>query len=315
MDAITEAKRTISEEAQALTLLSENLPDNFEDALEAIVMSNGRLVVSGIGKSGHIGRKISATMSSLGQKSFFLHPSEAHHGDLGMLDKNDVLLLISFSGEAIELLPVIDFAKRYGIKVISISKSGNSTLSENSDIALHLPPIKEACPLGMAPTVSSTVTLALGDAMAVALLTKRGFTMEQFKSIHPGGILGRKLSFVNDVMRRDIPLVKIGTTMRDAIIAMTYGRIGCIGITERDDSLVGVITDGDLRRHMSGALFLKTVDEVMTKNPVTTHENALISEVLNSMESKKITCIFVVDKDGNKPIGAIHLHDIVSIRK
>ena len=199
MDFVNEAKRVIIEEAKALELLAENLPTHFEEAVETIINSQGRLVVSGIGKSGHIGRKISSTMASLGQKSFFLHPSEAQHGDLGMLDKNDILLLLSYSGEAVELIPVIDFARRFGIKIISISKSNETTLAKNSDISLNLPPIKEACPLGVAPTVSSTTTLALGDALAIALLSKRGFTKEQFKTLHPGGALGKTLSTVFDI--------------------------------------------------------------------------------------------------------------------
>ena len=203
---LDEAKRVILEEARALQVLANNLPAYFCDAIEAIARSEGRLVVSGIGKSGHIGRKISSTMASLGQKSFFLHPSEAQHGDLGMLDKRDILLLISYSGEAVELLPVIDFAKRFGNKIVSISKSENSTLAKNSDIPLILQNLGEAGAFGIAPTISSTNTLALGDALAMALLSYRGFTKEQFKILHPGGALGRGLSLIFDIMHRKIPV-------------------------------------------------------------------------------------------------------------
>ncbi|MDR0942765.1 MAG: KpsF/GutQ family sugar-phosphate isomerase [Holosporales bacterium] len=310
MDYISEAKKTIIEEAKALELLAEQLPSKFSDAVELILNSKGRLVVSGIGKSGHIGRKISATMSSLGQKSFFLHPSEASHGDLGMLDEKDVLLLISYSGETIELLPVLEFAKRVGIKIVSISKNDKSTLSENSDICLKLPNVKEAC-LGIAPTVSSTITLALGDALAVALSTRRGFSPKQFKAFHPGGALGKKLSFVFDAMHKEMPLLQIGSYMRDAVVVMSEGRLGCVGITGDRNELLGMITDGDLRRHMSNGLLLEKVEEVMTVNPIVIDKNLLLSEVLSIMENKKITNVFVVD-DKKTPIGIIHLHDIIT---
>lgn len=307
---INEAKRVIKEEAEALEVLADNLPEEFENAINLIFNSEGRLVISGIGKSGHIGRKISSTMASLGQKSFFIHPSEAVHGDLGMLDQRDVLLLISYSGEAIELLPVIDFAKRSGIKIISISKSDNSTLAKNSDIALCLPSIKEACPLGVAPTVSSTSTLALGDAMAIALLSKRGFTKEHFKRLHPGGALGKSLSFVFDIMHKNMPVVKSGSTMQEAIIIISKFILGCVGVVDNSQKLIGIITDGDLRRHMSPDLLSKSVDDIMTKNPITINKNIPVSELLHIMENKKITNIFVVNET-ILPIGVVHIHDII----
>lgn len=310
MDFLKEAKRVIIEEAKALELLAENLPIQFEEAVKMIVNSKGRLVVSGIGKSGHIGRKISSTMSSLGQKSFFLHPSEAHHGDLGMLDKNDILLLISYSGEALELLPVIDFAKRFGIKIISISKNNETTLAKNSDISLNLPKIKEACPLGVAPTVSSTTTLALGDALAIALLSKRGFTKEQFKILHPGGALGKTLSSVFDIMHKKIPLVESGVNMQEALITMSEFGFGCVGIIDVAGKLIGIVTDGDLRRNMCNDLLQKEVDKIMTKSPITINRNIPVSELLHIMEDKKITNIYVIDSD-KKPIGLVHIHDII----
>ncbi|MDR0695508.1 MAG: KpsF/GutQ family sugar-phosphate isomerase [Holosporales bacterium] len=312
MDFVEEAKRVILEEANALTELASNFPLNFADAVNLILESNGRLVVSGIGKSGHIGRKIASTMSSLGQKSFFLHPSEAQHGDLGMLDKLDVLLLISYSGEAVELFPVIDFAKRLGIKILAISKGDDTTIAKNADVALYLPDLLEACPLGVAPTVSSTATLALGDALAVALLSRRGFTKEQFKELHPGGSLGRSLSFVYDVMRKkELPLLQTGSNMKDAIVTMSKGKLGCIGVVDQKNVLIGMITDGDLRRHISDHLLSQLVDEVMTKNPITVDKNILTSELLRMMEERKITNMFILN-DISQPIGIIHIHDIIT---
>lgn len=313
MNFIEEAKRVILDEARALEVLANSLTEQFEDAVNLISESKGRLVISGIGKSGHIGRKISSTMSSLGQKSFFLHPSEAHHGDLGMLDKDDVLLLISYSGEAVELIPVIDFAKRFGIKIISISKNIQSTLARNSDIPLVLPDMKEAGSFGVAPTVSSTNTLALGDALAMALLCKRGFTKEQFRVLHPGGALGKGLSLVFDIMHKEMPLVKTEDDMQKAIIEMSKFGLGCVGIVSKDGKLVGIITDGDIRRKMTPDLLSKKVDEIMTKNPINIAKNIFASEVIHIMEQNKITNIFVVD-DNNKPKGIVHIHDLL-VRK
>ena len=308
---LDEAKRVILEEARALQVLANNLPAYFCDAIEAIARSEGRLVVSGIGKSGHIGRKISSTMASLGQKSFFLHPSEAQHGDLGMLDAKDILLLISYSGEAVELLPVIDFAKRFGNKIISISKSENSTLAKNSDIPLILPNLGEAGSFGIAPTISSTNTLALGDALAMALLSYRGFSREQFKILHPGGALGRGLSLIFDIMHREIPIVKVSDNMQNALIEMTKFGFGCVGVVNGKNELVGIITDGDLRRRMSPDVLTKLAAEVMTSNPISVSKNITASELLRTMEEKKITNIFVVN-EGKKPIGLIHIHDILN---
>jgi arabinose-5-phosphate isomerase len=307
---LDDAKRVIKEEAESLDLLSQNLPANFENAVNLIFSSEGRLVVSGIGKSGHIGRKISSTMSSLGQKSFFMHPSEAQHGDLGMLDFKDTLLLISYSGETIELLPVIEYAKRVGIKIISISKHSDSSLAKNSDIALILPNVEEAGPLRIAPTVSSAMTLALGDALAISLLSKRGFTKNQFKMLHPGGALGKSLSFVADIMRTEMPIIQSGCLMQEGILIMTQYTLGCLGIIDNKGALIGIITDGDLRRHMSFDLLEKSVNDVMTKTPITTNKDILTSELILIMENKKITSVFVIN-DSFQPIGIVHIHDIL----
>ena len=312
---LDEARRVVIEEAQALELLANNLPSTFKSAVNAIYESTGRLIVAGIGKSGHIGRKISSTMASLGQKSFFMHPSEAQHGDLGMIDPSDVLLLISYSGEAVELLPIIDFAKRFGNKIISISKSDDSTLAQNSDIHLCLPNVKEACPLGVAPTVSSTMTLALGDALSVALLSKRGFSREEFKTLHPGGALGKSLCFVFEIMHKgsELPISKSGDSMQQAIVTMTKCGLGCIGITDHQNGLVGIITDGDLRRHMADDLLLKSVNDVMTKTPVSINKNIPASELLFIMETKKITSIFILNQN-NEPFGIVHINDLLKLK-
>ncbi|MDR2666941.1 MAG: KpsF/GutQ family sugar-phosphate isomerase [Holosporales bacterium] len=311
MNFLLEARRVIEEEAKALELLASKLPNQFEDAVNLIFESTGKLAVCGIGKSGHICRKISSTMASLGQKSFFLHPSEAHHGDLGMLDQHDVLLLISYSGESVELFPVIDFAKRLGIKVISISKSDESTIAKNSNIHLCLPNFKEACPLGVAPTTSSTVTLALGDALSVALLSKRGFTKAQFKDLHPGGMLGQSILFTFDIMHKNMPLLHAHENVQKAVcIASEFG-FGCVGIINSEEQLIGIVTDGDLRRYSSDGFLSKIVGDIMTQNPITVHSDILASELLHIMESKKITSLFVVNEKKH-PIGLVHIHDIIS---
>ncbi|MDR1233813.1 MAG: KpsF/GutQ family sugar-phosphate isomerase [Holosporales bacterium] len=314
MSRITdEARRVIQEEATALEFLASNLPGNFEDAVEMIYMGHGRLIISGIGKSGLIGRKIAATMASIGQKSFYLHPSEASHGDLGMIDSSDILLLLSMSGESLELLPVIDFAKRYGNRIISISQNTESSLSRNADISIILPDFKEACSIGFAPTVSSTMTLAIGDAIAMSLIIKRGFTLEQFKSLHPGGAIGAKLSFVRDVMRTEIPIVQIGTDMQRAILVMSEYGCGCVGIVDDSNRLSGIITDGDLRRHMSTGLLRLFVDDVMTLNPYCVDDSMLCTEALHIMETRKITSLFVMGM-GPAPIGMIHIHDLIMMK-
>jgi arabinose-5-phosphate isomerase len=310
-DCSSEAIRVIKEEEKSLELLARSLPSNFEDAINLIYNSNGRLIVSGIGKSGLIGRKIASTLASTGQRSFFMHPSEAHHGDLGMIANEDILFLISNSGESIELFPVIEFAKRYGNKIISISKNSNSTLATKSDIAMCLPNFREACPIGVAPTVSSTMTLALGDAIAIVLLKKRGFTIEQFKALHPGGAIGKKLSFIRDIMRTRMPLTNLEDGMPNVIIVMSEVGLGCAGIVDENGELSGIITDGDLRRHMSSDLLTKRIEEIMTRNPITITDDILCSEALHIMEDRKITSLFVIDHDTNTPIGIVHLHDIV----
>ncbi len=304
--------KVIKEEAKGLEILSQNMPDKFSDAIDAIFEAKGRLIVVGIGKSGHIGKKISSTMASTGQKSFFIHPSEAHHGDLGMIDSNDIMLAISHSGESVELFPVIDYAKRNGIKTISITSNINSKLALNTDIVLLLPNVPEASPIRCVPTVSSTMTLALGDALAVSLLAKRGFTINQFKDLHPGGAIGQNLTFAYDIMHQndEIPIVNQNLLIKDVIIVMSEKRLGCVGVIDSNSKMIGIITDGDLRRNMSDKLFFQKASDIMTTHPVCLQKNMLLSEVAHIMETKKITCVFMLN-DQNEPIGCIHIHDIL----
>lgn len=310
---LEEARKVIDEEARGLRLLARNMPKNFINAIDIIYKSRGRLVVSGIGKSGHIGKKISSTMSSTGQKSFFLHPSEAHHGDLGMIDKTDVLMFISYSGESLELIPVIEYTKRIGAKTISLTGNVNSVIAQNTDISLELPHIREAYPsIGCIPTVSSTMTLALGDAMAIALLAKRGFNTNDFKNLHPGGAIGHRLMFVHEMLHKDneMPIVSDSAMMGEAIIVMSEKGLGCVAIVNAKLEMIGIITDGDLRRHMTKNLLCQKVTEVMTKNPICISANIMLAEALHIMEDNKITCLFALDKD-KTPIGCIHIHDIL----
>jgi arabinose-5-phosphate isomerase len=312
LSLIEEAARVIKEESAALEFLSTHMPEHFEKAIEILNNASGHVVVSGIGKSGLIGRKISATLASTGQPSFFMHPSEAQHGDLGMIGPEDVLLILSNSGESTELFPVVDYAKRMGNSIVSISNNPHSTLAYKSDVVIVMPNFNEACPFGIVPTVSSTMTLALGDAIAVTILVKKGFTVEQFQSLHPGGAIGNKFTTIKDVMRTQIPVLEIGSVMQDAIISMTQYGVGCVGICDKKNGLVGIITDGDLRRHMSPELLNRTVEEVMTKNPLVTTEDKLCSEVILVMEQNKITNLFVTRNSSEVPVGIVHLHDIIS---
>lgn len=311
--SVEEGRKVIEEEAKGLQILANNMPEKFSKAIDAMFQSQGRLIVSGIGKSGHIGRKISSTMSSTGQKSFFLHPSEARHGDLGMIDKNDIILLISYSGESSELMVVIEYAKRIGSTTISITRDINSNIAKNSNIPLILPHINEACSsIGCVPTVSSTMTLALGDALAIALLSKKKFTTHDFKRLHPGGAIGRSLMFVYEMLHKDkeMPIVTDNTTMGDAIIIMSEKGLGCVAVVDTSFKMVGIITDGDLRRHMSEKLLTKKAKDVMTKNPICINKNMMLAEALTIMENKKITCLFALNENQN-PIGCIHIHDIL----
>lgn len=314
-EIIDSAKTVLNTEIHGLNLLRDTIDDAFIQAANVMFRTKGRVIISGMGKSGHIGQKMAATLASTGTPSFFVHPSEASHGDLGMLTKNDTLITISNSGESREMGDIISFSRRFGIPMIAITSVPTSTMAQAADIVLLIPGKKEApeaCPLGMAPTTSTTTTIALGDALAVALLEMRGFTKEQFHDRHPGGKLGHVLLKVSDIMAKgdDMPLVRPDTMMADALVVMTGKSLGCLGITDDDGRLIGVITDGDLRRHMTADIIVRRAGDIMTKSPKTIPPNMLGTEAVGLMNAAKITNLFVVDADG-KPLGVLHLHHLL----
>src|SRR5215470_729232 len=307
--------RTLEAEMGGVSALAVAMQDGlgpaFIAAVDMIRAARGRVVVSGMGKSGHIGNKIAATLSSTGTPAFFVHPAEASHGDLGMITSDDVILALSWSGETAELKNLIDYSRRFRIGLIAFTAQAASTLGRAADVVLQLPEAREACPHNLAPTTSSLMQLALGDALAIALLESRGFTALDFRALHPGGRLGAALTFVRDLMHAGdaMPLAPIGTRMSDAIVEMSTKGFGCVGIADASGRLLGIITDGDLRRHMRPDLLDAKVDAVMTKSPITVRTDQLASEVLEILNSSKITALFVVDD--LKPIGIVHLHDLL----
>ena len=303
------ARRVVSQESRALARLSEALTGRFADATEILAATRGRIVVSGIGKSGHIANKMAATFASTGAPALFVHPAEASHGDLGMITDADTLLMLSNSGETPELADLLNYAKRFRIPLVAIVGKAPSTLAEAATVALVLPDEPEAGTLGLAPTTSTIMMLALGDALAVALLERKGLTAEDFKLYHPGGKLGRRLVRVADIMHAgdDLPLVAADTAMAEALIVMTAKRLGCVGAVNGVGVLVGIVTDGDLRRHMDTGLPRMPVSEVMTVDPVTIHSSALGAEAVHLMNRCQITNLFVVDE--KRPVGVVHIHD------
>lgn len=300
-------------EAKGIYELAESLGADFESAVNTIDNTKGRLIVSGVGKSGHVGRKIAATFASTGQPAFFVHAAEAGHGDLGMITKDDTLLLISYSGEANELHALFHYAHRLQLPIISITSKESSLLAKHSNITLILPNVGEACPMGLAPTTSTTLTMALGDALAVALLSLRGFTKQDFNTFHPGGNLGHQLRSIKDFMHQGdrVPLVNPNTSMTECLMRMSTSGFGCVGILDDNGCLAGIITDGDLRRHMSDNLLNLSASDVMTRNPVTIAPDALMGDALAIFEKKSITNVFVVDQTSakNNVLGILHLHD------
>jgi arabinose-5-phosphate isomerase len=309
------ALRTLDAEASGIAALmaaiGDGLGTTFVAAIELIASAKGRVIVTGMGKSGHVGRKIAATLASTGTPAFFVHPSEASHGDLGMITANDVIMALSWSGETSELKDLIDYSRRFRIGLIAVTAEVTSTLGKAADVALAMPQAREACPHNLAPTTSSLMQLALGDALAIALLESRGFTAVDFGLLHPGGRLGALLKFTQDVMHsgQSVPLVPLGTNMANAILEMSAKGFGCIGITDSADRLVGIITDGDLRRHMRSDLLGAAVDQIMTRSPKTIRPDQLVSEALELLNAMKITALFVVDAD--RPIGIVHIHDLL----
>ncbi|MCS6854517.1 MAG: KpsF/GutQ family sugar-phosphate isomerase [Elioraea sp.] len=305
------ARRVLRTEALALNELARSLDGRFVAALDLLEAVKGRIIVSGIGKSGHVARKIAATLASTGSPAQFVHPAEASHGDLGMVTPADAVLALSNSGETSELTDLVSHTRRFAIPLVAVTSRGESTLARHADLALILPEAPEACPLGLAPTTSTTLMLALGDALAVALLARKGFGAEDFRVLHPGGRLGRRLLRVRDLMHAgdEVPLAAQSVRMDEAIVRMTAHRFGCLGLTDERGRLVGIITDGDLRRHMSPNLLSRTAAEVMTRTPRTIGPQALAAEALREMNERRITALFVVEHD--RPVGILHVHDLL----
>lgn len=304
-------RRVIEAEAEALSALAANLGPEFEAACAHILAASGRVIVSGIGKSGHIARKIAATMASTGTPAHFVHPAEASHGDLGMLTRGDVVLLVSNSGETAELADIITHCRRFGIVMVGICSNAASTMARACDIALILPAAPEAGTGGIVPTSSTTMALALGDALAVALMEHRPFTLEHFRLFHPGGPLGAKLLRVRDVMHTDMPLIDQHSPMADALLAISQKGFGVVGVLDDAGDLVGIITDGDLRRHMAG-LMAMTAGDVMTRGPRSLAPDALAGAALALMTEVQITCLFVSEpEDPKRALGIVHIHDFL----
>lgn len=317
MDIIEEAKRVLRVEAQSIMELTDRIDDNFLRAVELLYQCKGKVVVMGMGKSGLIGRKIASTFASTGTPAFFLHPAEGLNGDFGMLAKDDVVIAISNSGEAREILEALPLIKRYGNRLIALTGNLHSTLAKAGDVCLNIHVKEEACPFGLAPTASTTVTLALGDALAVALMQMKGFEEKDFAMLHPGGTLGKRLLLkVEDLMHvgKAIPMVLENTVMKNAIFEITSKRLGVTGVCDSEGQLVGVITDGDLRRALErySDLFDRKASEVMTRNPKWIEKDALAAKAVQRMEEYSITSLFVFNQAGDRvPVGIIHLHDLL----
>ena len=317
-ERLSSARRAIETEAggmsELIAALSGPLGEAIADAVELISTSRGRVIVSGMGKSGHVGRKIAATLASTGTPALFVHPAEASHGDLGMITTQDVVVMLSASGESAELRDILNYTQRFKVPLIAITARADSTLAHTADVVLLLPQAREACPNGLAPTTSTLLQLALGDALAIALLEDKGFTAKNFREFHPGGKLGAQLKHVEDVMRKTgaLPLSAPDTKMSDALVVMTEKACGCLGIIDSRGVLTGIVTDGDLRRHMSSDLLTLRTQDVMTEQPKTIGPDALAGEALEMLNSKNITCVFVTD-DAGRPIGLVHIHDLLRI--
>ena len=309
LDDLATGRSVLNTEGQALLSLSDALGPSFSAAVETLSGAKGRVIITGMGKSGHIGRKIAATLSSTGTPALFVHPAEASHGDLGMIARQDVVVALSNSGETAELNDIVRYTRRFSIPLITVVGRDGSSLATNSDISIVLPDSPEACPLGLAPTTSTTMTLALGDALAVALLERSSFSSSKFQELHPGGSLGHRLITVNDIMHVDdhMPLIALTAAVSEAILVMTAKAFGCVGVIDKNDSLIGIVTDGDLRRHMADNLLELRVEDVMTKAPKSIRPNALAAEAVWIMNQNSITSLFIAQN--GKPLGIVHMHD------
>jgi arabinose-5-phosphate isomerase len=315
--AILSAARTVSTEQAGIAALAEaldnGLSEPFVKAVECVAGITGRVIVTGVGKSGHIGSKLAATLASTGTPAFFVHPAEANHGDLGMIARDDVIIALSWSGETVELNGIVAYSRRFSIPLIALTSGAKSALARASDIVLLLPRVREACPHGLAPTTSTLLQLVLGDALAIALLEARGFTADHFHTFHPGGKLGASLLKVGEIMHSGerLPLARSGAGMREAILEISRKGFGCVGIVDAEGRLSGIITDGDLRRHVEGDLLSMTVDQVMTREPKTVARDTLAATALQVVNSSAITALIVTE--GGKPIGIVHMHDLLRI--
>ncbi|NLH80944.1 MAG: KpsF/GutQ family sugar-phosphate isomerase [Phyllobacteriaceae bacterium] len=314
-DHLESARRTLASEILGLEALAGAfdgpLGEAFSRAVELMFEPSVRVIVTGMGKSGHIGRKIAATMASTGTPAYFVHPGEAGHGDLGMIAPCDVILALSWSGETSELASILAYVDRFDVRMVAVTSNADSGLGRAATVVLELPKVEEACPHGLAPTSSTTMQLAIGDALAVALLEGHGFSADDFRIFHPGGKLGASLKRVRDVMHdgEAIPLVPLGTPMTEAIIAMTGKGFGCVGVTDEEGRLIGIVTDGDLRRHISSDLLAHRVEEVMTRGPKTIRPETLLGRVISTLNVASITALFVVENQ--KPVGIVHVHDLL----
>lgn len=312
------ALRTIKAEKSGLMdmerALSNGLAAPFEEAVSRLAQIKGRVVVTGVGKSGHIGAKIAATLASTGTPAFFVHPVEANHGDLGMITPQDAIIALSWSGESTELQGILAYSRRFSILLIALTSGENSTLAREADIVLKLPKSQEACPHGLAPTTSALMQLAMGDAIAVAMLEARGFTAVDFKTFHPGGKLGATLAHVGDVMHTGdaIPMVSIGTAVQEAALILSLKRFGCVGVMGDDGRLAGIVTDGDIARRLHKNLVELKVEDVMTRSPKTVRRNTLATSAMGLLNLHNISALFVTDED-NRPLGIVHFHDLLRI--
>ena len=307
------AKKVIDAEINGLKVLSKKIDKKFVKAVNILKKNNGKIVVTGVGKSGIIAKKVASTLSSTGSPSQFIHSTEASHGDLGMINKKDVVLAFTFSGKTMELNDIFIYSKENKIPLIIITGKSNSKLENIATICIEISNLKEACPLDLAPTTSTTVMLALGDAFAVSLMVSKKFTKKHFYSYHPGGQLGKKLLLVKNIMHsgKKLPLIKENVPMSTAIIEMTKKRFGCLGVVSKANTLIGIITDGDLRRHMGNSILEKKTTSIMTKKPKSVNKDIFASEAVDIMIKNKITQVFITEN--NKPIGILHIHDCIEL--
>ncbi|MGK2923440.1 MAG: KpsF/GutQ family sugar-phosphate isomerase [Methyloceanibacter sp.] len=314
-EAVASATRTLQLEAEGLSALqaalAAHLAGSFAAALDILSGRRGRVIVTGMGKSGHVGLKVAATLSSTGTPAYFVHPSEASHGDLGMITQDDAILAFSWSGETVELGNILSYSRRFAVPLIAVTSNRDSTLAQAAEVVLTLPHAKEACPHGLAPTTSTVMQLALGDCIAIALLESKGFTALDFGVLHPGGQLGAKLKFVGDLMHggENLPLTPADTVMSEAIVVMTEKALGCLGVVDGNGALQGIITDGDLRRHMGNGLLDRRAGEIMTPGPKTVTPDLMASAALEIINASAITALFVVEN--GRPVGIIHIHDLL----